>query len=33
LLRADRFAADSGVTRVPRYRDLVVRDFVPLRQP
>ena len=33
LQRADRFVADSGVTSVPRYRDLVVRDYVPLRQP
>ena len=33
LQRADRFVADSGVTGVPRYRDLVVRDYVPLRQP
>ena len=33
LQRADRFVTDSGVTSVPRYRDLVVRDYVPLRQP
>ena len=32
LQRMDRFVADSGVTSVPRYRDLVVRDYVPLRQ-
>ena len=33
LQRADRFVADSGVAGIPRYRDLVVRDYVPLRQP
>jgi hypothetical protein len=33
LQRMDRFVADSGVTSVPRYRELVVRDYVPLRQP
>lgn len=33
LQRADHFVADTGVSRVPRYRDLVVRDYVPLRQP
>ena len=33
LQRADHFVADSGVASVPRYRDLVVRDYVPLRQP
>ncbi len=33
LQRMNRFVADGGVTSVPRYRDLVVRDYVPLRQP
>jgi hypothetical protein len=33
LQRMDRFVSDSGVTSVPRYRDLVTRDYVPLRQP
>ena len=32
LQRADRFVADSNVAGVPRYRDLVARDYVPLRQ-
>jgi hypothetical protein len=31
LQRLDRFVADSGVANVRRYRDLVTRDFVPLR--
>ena len=33
LQRMDHFVADSGVTSVTRYRELVVRDYVPLRQP
>ena len=33
LQRMDRFAADGGAASVTRYRDLVVRDYVPLRQP
>ncbi|CAN5128437.1 hypothetical protein BH09GEM1_BH09GEM1_13390 [soil metagenome] len=33
LQRMDRFVADSSVAAVRRYRDLVVRDYVPLRQP
>ena len=31
LQRMDRLVADSGVESVPRYRDLVVRDYLPLR--
>ena len=33
LQRMDRFVADGGLAGVTRYRDLVVRDYVPLRQP
>ncbi|MDQ2664654.1 MAG: hypothetical protein M3Z05_01465 [Gemmatimonadota bacterium] len=33
LQRMDHFVADTGVAAVPRYRDLVVRDYVPLRKP
>lgn len=33
LQRMDRFVGDSGVAGVQRYRDLVARDFVPLRRP
>ncbi|MEP7000699.1 MAG: hypothetical protein ABI969_09485 [bacterium] len=31
LQRMDRFVADTGVAGVRNYRDLVLRDFVPLR--
>ena len=33
LQRMDRFVADSGAAAVRRYRDLVRRDYVPLRKP
>ncbi len=33
LQRMDRFVADSSAAGVARYRDLVVKDYVPLRRP
>lgn len=33
LQRMDRFVNDSGVAAVTRYRELVLRDWVPLRKP
>ena len=33
LQRMDIFAADTAIARVQRYRDLVARNFIPLRTP
>ena len=33
LQRMDAFVNDAGVASVPRYRELVMRNYVPLRRP